>query len=265
MKGIIFDIKRFSVHDGPGIRTTVFMKGCPLHCWWCHNPESISMDPVCVRKTTKLNGREFTEEETIGYETTPDNLLKELRKEQIFMEESGGGVTFSGGEPLLQYRFLMEILKGCKDHGLHTAIDTTAYSAWEVIRRVADLAGLFLIDLKLMNDRDHQKYTGVSNLTILENIRKLDQLHKQVRIRIPVIPEITATPENIRNSISFLQELNGPVEAVDLLPFHNMAKQKYHRFHLENQLGHKHSMNKEDLSDMKAQFEAAGFNVKIGG
>lgn len=265
MDGIIFDIKRFAVHDGPGIRTTVFFKGCPLQCKWCHNPESIQSAPECYRKIFRLNGHEFTEDETVGYAISSRNLFAELQKEQIFMDESRGGITFSGGEPLFQPSFLTEMLALCRMAGWHTAVDTSFFSSWETIRQVARYTDLFLIDLKLMDDREHEKQTGVSNRIILENIRKLAGLHRTFRIRIPMIPGITATDENIRESIGFLKELDGPVEAVDLLPFHNSAKHKYKRMLLGNHFEYVPSMQKEELTGFKNQFESAGLTVKIGG
>lgn len=265
MKGTIFDIKRFAVHDGPGIRTTVFFKGCPLQCQWCHNPESIDRNPVCIRKTSMLNGREFSEDETIGYEISPEELFRELQKEQVFMDESGGGVTFSGGEPLMQHEFLFEMLRLCKQSGIHTAVDTTLFSSWGIVEKTADLTDLLLVDLKLMDDELHQRYTGVSNKVILSNIQQVAQTPVPMRIRIPMIPGVSVTPENIAQSIAFLSALNGSIEAVDLLPFHNTANEKYKRFHIENQFSDKHSMKKEELSPVKAQFETAGFSVKIGG
>lgn len=265
MNGIIFDIKRFAVHDGPGIRTTVFFKGCPLKCQWCHNPESIDRAPICIKKTSRLNGREFTDQEVIGYEISTEELLYELQKELVFMEESSGGVTFSGGEPLMQHEFLLEMLQLCRQTGMHTAVDTTLFSSWEVVSRIAQMTNLFLVDLKLMDDSLHEKYTGVSNKVILENIRKVAGLTIPMRIRIPMIPEVTTTSENIRQSIAFLSALNGWIEAVDLLPFHNTANEKYNRFHMKNQFSDKHSMKKEELSSLKEQFEKAGFPVKIGG
>ena len=265
MKGIIFDIKRFAVHDGPGIRTTVFFKGCPLKCQWCHNPESIDHKPVCITKTSKLNGREFTSQEIIGYEISTEELLDELQKEQVFMEESSGGVTFSGGEPLLQHEFLFEVLHQCKLRGIHTAVDTTLFSSWDIISRIAQATDLFLVDLKLMNDAEHRKYTGVSNQIILRNIQKLASSGASIQIRIPVITEITTQPENIESSIVFLKQLNGPVKAIDLLPFHNTATEKYKRFQIPNPFSGMHSMQKEAVIPLKQEFEKAGFTVKIGG
>ena len=265
MKGIIFDIKRFAVHDGPGIRTTVFFKGCPLRCLWCHNPESINPNPVSIRTTSHLNGREFIEHKTVGYEISEDELFMELQKEQVFMDESDGGVTFSGGEPLQQHQFLGAVLKQCKAKGIHTAVDTTLFSGWKIIEQTARWTDLFLVDMKHMNATVHQDFTGVSNRLILENIRKLSALKVSFRIRIPMISEISTKEENIEQSITFLKSLPHRAEAIDLLPFHNTAKEKYKRFHLDNYFADKPSMVKEELSDIKKQFEEAGFIVKIGG
>jgi pyruvate formate lyase activating enzyme len=265
MKGMIFDIKRFAVHDGPGIRTTVFFKGCPLRCNWCHNPESIAHLPECFPRTFRLNGHGFTENETIGYEISDRELLNELEKDRIFMDESQGGITFSGGEPLFQSGFLLEMLARCRGQGWHTAVDTSLFSSWDVVGQVAALADLFLIDLKLMNSDEHKKQTGVPNGIILENIRKLAALKRSFRIRIPVIKGITDTDENISGSIAFLKSLEAPVQAVDLLPFHNTAAHKYRRMELENTLETAPSMKKEELQHIKSRFESAGLTVTIGG
>lgn len=265
MWGIIFDIKRFAVHDGPGIRTTVFLKGCPLSCWWCHNPESINPNPVCVQKTSILNGKKFTDEEIVGFEIDVASLMEEIRKEQVFMQESGGGVTFSGGEPLMQHQFLLEMLKACRKEGIHTAVDTSAFAGWQPLARVSEFTDLFLIDLKLMDDATHQKYTGVPNFIIHENIQKLLWLGAKIRIRIPAIPEITVTDENLERIIDFLEKLDGKIEGVDLLPFHQTASQKYKRFGMENRMENIAKMNEEDMLPIKLKFEEAGFAVKIGG
>lgn len=265
MDGIIFDIKRFAVHDGPGIRTTVFFKGCPLRCRWCHNPESIARRPECFRKIFRLNGREFTEDETIGYEISDRELFTELEKDRIFMDESQGGVTFSGGEPLYQPAFLLEMLRLCRKSGIHTAVDTSFYSSWHVISQMTEFTDLFLIDLKLMNSDEHKKYTGIPNGIILENIRKLVALKRSFRIRIPVLRGITDTDENISGSIAFLKSLEAPVQAVDLLPFHNTAAHKYRRMTLENSFETAPSIEKEELLHIKSRFESAGLTVTIGG
>ena len=265
LTGIIFDIKRFAVHDGPGIRTAVFLKGCPLRCSWCHNPEGIEQNLCRVEKVLKLNGRDFVREETIGYEISVDMLFAELEKERIFMDESEGGVTFSGGEPLLQHGFLMEMLKTCKANGMHTAVDSTLFASWEKIKAVSEFTDLFLIDLKLMDSAAHKHYTGVPNELILENIRKLSASDASIVIRIPLIPGVTTLNENIMQIISFLQTLNGKIKEVDLLPFHNTAKGKYKRIGWENPFDGLKSLEKEEVKDIKNQFINAGFIVKTGG
>ena len=265
MKGIIYDIKRFTVHDGPGIRVTVFLKGCPLRCLWCHNPESMEQKPCRVGKVLKLNGKDFLKEEIIGYEILAEHLFAELEKERVFMDESGGGVTFSGGEPLLQFDFLMEMLKICKTNGMYTAIDTSLYASWKNIKAVSEFADLFLVDLKMMNSEAHQINTGVSNDLILENIKKLSDTNASIVIRIPLIPGITTSEENIKDSISFLKTLNETIREVHLLPFHPTAKEKYKRLGMENTLGHLNSLQKEEVKSIKQQFIHAGFIVKTGG
>jgi pyruvate formate lyase activating enzyme len=265
MTGIIFDIKRFAVHDGPGIRTTVFLKGCPLCCGWCHNPEGIGLMPGQVSRELKLNGRSFSREEAIGYEISAEKLFAELEKERIFMDESGGGVTFSGGEPLQQHDFLVAMLRMCKNNGIHTAVDTSLYVGWEKIKDVAELADLFLIDLKLMDSAVHQHYTGVPNELILENIGKLTDSDVSVIIRIPMIPDVTTTAENTLQSILFLQSLNGKIQEVHLLPFHNTANEKYKRVGRENAFGQLKSLPKEAIKEIEQQYSNAGFTVKIGG
>ncbi|HLP05787.1 MAG TPA: glycyl-radical enzyme activating protein [Paludibacter sp.] len=263
--GTIFDIKRFAVHDGPGIRTTVFLKGCPLNCQWCHNPESINAAICTVSKTVRIGKKTFTENETVGRDVTVEELMKELRKEQVFMEESGGGVTFSGGEPLLQPRFLVEMLATCQAEGMHTAVDTSGHAPSKVLEKVARHTDLFLYDLKVMDNDLHKQYTGVSNEVVLENLPFLLKSGKKVRIRLPMIPDTTFTENNIKRTIEYLSGMEFPVDGIDLLPFHNTASHKYERFGLENAFAGIKSVSKKDLEGVKRQFENAGFDVKIGG
>lgn len=263
--GIIFDIKRFAVHDGPGIRTTVFMKGCPLKCSWCHNPESISANICTVAKTVRVGDKTFPENETVGREMSVSDVMKELQKEKIFMEESGGGVTFSGGEPLQQADFLIEILKACKQKEIHTAVDTSGFAKWEALEKVAQYTDLFLYDLKIIDDELHKKHTGVSNRLILEHLTHLLELGKKVWIRLPMIPGITFTGANIHQTIDFLKQQKHSIEYVNLLPYHNTASHKYDRFGFVNLLPELKSVMKSDLEATKKQFEEAGFQVKIGG
>jgi glycyl-radical enzyme activating protein family len=265
MKGILFDIKRFAVHDGSGIRTTVFMKGCPLACDWCHNPESMDTKICVVRKNVKIGNKIFTEDETVGYEITSDQLWDELKKDRIFMEESGGGVTFSGGEPLMQPKFLKEMLIVCKREEIHTAVDTSGFASWATLRELLPYIDLFLYDLKIMDEKLHKVHTGVSNKLVLENLTRLLNERKKVRIRIPMIPGISFTSENIRQSIDYLKKLPDCIEGVDLLPYHNTAIHKYERFRFSNKLEKMGSLAKEELVNVKQQFELAGFRTNIGG
>lgn len=265
MTGILFDIKRFAVHDGPGIRTTVFLKGCPLKCLWCHNPESISPQPCTIERISRIGEQTFRNNEVVGQRKSVKEVMEILEKEWIFMDESGGGVTFSGGEPLLQHKFSAELLTACKQRGMHTAVDTCGFTSSEVLLKIAPLTDLFLYDLKMMNSEKHKFYTGVDNQLILENLRKLASENSKIRIRIPVIPEINDTPENISETIHFLKSLNGPVEGVDMLPFHNTASGKYKRFELNYTMNETRKPEASVMDAIKKQFEEAGFEVKIGG
>ncbi len=263
--GIIFDIKRFAVHDGPGIRTTVFLKGCPLRCAWCHNPESISAAICEVPKTVRIGDKTFRENETVGREITVKELMHELEKEKIFMDESAGGVTFSGGEPLMQPEFLNEALQACKNAGMHTAVDTSGYARWEILEKAAGLTDLFLYDLKIMDDKKHQEFTGVSNKIILENLRKLSAMGKHIQVRIPCVPNITLTVENIAQTIDFLKTLAYKPTEINLLPYHSTAAHKYERFGIKNQFEGTKPVLKQELEEVRMQFVNAGFNAQIGG
>lgn len=265
MEGIIFDIKRFAVHDGPGIRTTVFFKGCPLECAWCHNPESIESPPKTFDKKVQLNGHTHIIKEEIGYKISPEQLISEIEKERIFMEESDGGVTFSGGEPLSQADFLLECLKECKNAGFHTTADTSLYANWSTIEKLVPYTDLFLVDIKLMDDKLHQKYTNVSNQKILNNLTRLSQLTKNIRIRIPIIPTINDTKENVNSTIAYLSNIKASVLQVDILPFHNTASHKYRKFKRTNSFPNMSSMTKSEISWIKDEFELAGFVSAIGG
>lgn len=265
MNGIIFDIKRFAVHDGPGIRTTVFLKGCPLACRWCHNPESMSTEICSVPKTVRIGDKTFTEEEFIGREVSVTGLMKELRKEQIFMEESEGGVTFSGGEPLQQHEFLTIMLQACKAEEMHTAVDTSGFASWTVLEKVARYTDLFLYDLKLLDDAAHKQNTNVSNQLILSNLQHLLASGAKVRIRIPLVEGISFTEQNINETLDFLTSLKHQPEGVDLLPYHNTAAHKYDRLGMTNDFKGMKSMAKQELAEVKERFESLGIPVKIGG
>ncbi len=169
--GIIFDIKKYAIHDGPGIRTTIFFKGCSMVCQWCHNPESknFGIEDFVVKDRVKKS----TKHKMVGYEISVDDVMKIVEKDRVFYDESNGGVTFSGGEPLLQINFLLELLKRCKKSNIHTVVDTSGAASWKDFEKIRNYVDLFLYDLKLIDDDLHQKYTGVSNKRAHKNIMKI--------------------------------------------------------------------------------------------
>lgn len=264
MEGTIFDIKHFAVHDGPGIRQTVFFKGCPLNCWWCHNPESQNINIESYIKVNKLDGKEFKKEVAIGYKITADELFKTIQGDKIFFEESGGGVTFSGGEPLMQADFLYELLKVCKVHKIHTCVDTTGFASESSLQKIAELADCFLFDIKIINNDLHKKYTGVPVNGILENLKWLDKNNKNVILRFPVIPGITNTTQNLSEIKSLIKSLKN-INQIDLLPYHNISNGKYTRFKKENKMKNTEALSDEEMLQLKTEFEAIGFQVGIGG
>ena len=264
-KGLIFDIRRFSVHDGPGIRTTVFLKGCPLNCWWCHNPESRSFSQKTTIRHLKSGEEFFDKEETTGTWMTPEELFRELIRDEVFYNESSGGVTFSGGEPLLQLPFLRDALSLLKDCDIHTTVDTCGYSDEANFRQIIPVTDLFLYDLKIMDEEEHIRFSGVSNRIILSNLKMLYKEHKEVIIRFPVIPGINDTKENVDATLKFLLPFQDRFKEINLLPYHSLAKEKYARFGVENKLSALGDMKTEELEPLRIRFENAGFQVKVGG
>ncbi|MCB2195481.1 MAG: glycyl-radical enzyme activating protein [Bacteroidetes bacterium] len=264
MEGTIFDIKHFAVHDGPGIRQTIFFKGCPLRCWWCHNPESQNPKPEKYIRTNKLDGKEFKKETEIGYRVTIEELFQTIQGDKIFFEESGGGVTFSGGEPLLQADFLYKILGLCKNDGIHSCVDTTGFASLRTIQRIAELTDCFLYDIKITDNNLHEKFTGVPVHGIIENLKWLDQNNKNVILRFPVIPGITYTKKNITKIKLLLQSLKN-INQIDLLPYHNISNGKYNRFKIENKMKDTKPLSDEEMLKIKTEFESVGFKVGIGG
>ncbi|MCF8345021.1 MAG: glycyl-radical enzyme activating protein [Bacteroidales bacterium] len=239
----ISNIQRFSIHDGPGIRTTVFLQGCPLSCWWCHNPECIAFETS--------QGREFE----------PNELIKEIMKDKVFFEESGGGVTFSGGEPLAQAEFLLDILKKCKEKQIHTVVDTSGYAGKNIMDSVASLSDLILFDLKLVDDEKHMQYTGVSNKMILDNLIYLDKNNARLILRFPLIPGITDTDDNLHDVIDLILSLqNKP--PLEILPYHRIAEGKYDRLKLDFKLKGVKQTEKE-VKAAKQKFMDNGIHVLI--
>ena len=208
MHAYIFNIQRFSIHDGPGIRTTVFFQGCPMGCVWCHNAEGI---PHYLEKPHGKNEIGFS-----GLKKyTLKNLTEEIMKDRVFYDESGGGVTFSGGEPLMQPEFLIEILKKMKDLQIYTAVDTSGYALEKWFYEVAMLADLLLFDLKIVDNDLHIKYTGTDNIQVGKNLEYLIKQEIPFRIRIPLINEITATDKNLHDIISLLKNNNWiPIDSI---------------------------------------------------
>lgn len=263
--GLIFDIKRFAIHDGPGVRLTVFFKGCPLRCSWCHNPEGIDSSQQTVQREHKIGDRTLGwEKETVGRYYSVAQLMAEIEKEVIFFDDSGGGVTFSGGEPLLQLDFLAEVLKQCRKAEIHTALDTSGFAPFESLARILGDVDLFLYDIKPLIDAEHRRHTGVSNKLILENLRKLAAHHKRIYLRLPIIPGITDTPDQFEALMALLKEMPS-LRHLCLLPFHNIATAKYERFDMVNKFNGVKSLTNDDLSPLKQVLEANGFTVTLGG
>lgn len=244
-EGIIFNLQRYSLHDGPGIRTTVFLKGCPARCWWCHNPESQDPHPEIAASTNRCiscdacrlacpnslqgdacdNCGDCTDacptgaRAMLGYRITSDPLLQTILKDRMFFDDSGGGVTFSGGEPLCQPEFLKELLTGCRNHGIHTAIDTAALCPPTTLTELAPLADLFLFDLKCADPDLHRQGTGSDNRPILQNLDLLGGMHQNIWLRIPVIPGFNDTTAEMSAIAELAAKAKG-VRQVWLLPYH---------------------------------------------
>lgn len=261
--GIIFDIKKFAIHDGPGIRTTIFFKGCPLTCWWCHNPESQNFKP---EKFMNPNNEDTCSEnfEIIGKEVSVSNVFKEIEKETIFYDESGGGVSFSGGEPLSQPEFLLSLLKLCKNNGIHTVLDTSGYATEEILKQIKDYVDLFLFDLKFIDSVKHEKYTGVPNLQIIKNLVQLSENGSNIIIRIPIIPGINDDKDEINKMRDFISGLHN-IKGIDLLPFHKIGKNKYIKLNLPYKMEDYNEPSIELMEKIKLKFDTTGVPVKIGG
>jgi pyruvate formate lyase activating enzyme len=262
---LIFDIKRFAVHDGPGIRTTVFLKGCPLRCAWCHNPESQSAEPVTVKVERKLNGRSLMTEKTYGEEMEADALIEVLLRDRHFYEESGGGITFSGGEPLMQINALEQMLKECRKEDLHTVVDTCGCVRKEYLKRIVPHTSLFLYDLKHMDPVLHQEYTGEDNRLILENADLLLEMGAKVIFRIPVVPGVNTGPEETSRMVDFLNERRDKLEEVHLLPYHRIAENKYRRLGMEHRMPDTPDPDAYMMYELVKTFEKTGLVVRTGG
>jgi pyruvate formate lyase activating enzyme len=266
MKGLIFSVKRYSIHDGPGIRVTFFMKGCPLSCMWCHNPEGISPFPETVIQTNKVGEREFSNKEEVGKYFSVENILEIVEKERVFINQSKGGVTFSGGEPLLQFEFLSKALKACKANGYHTAVDTSGYSSADNYNSIIPFTDLFLFDIKHLDEARHIEYTGVSNVGILDNYRLLLNSGKDIMVRIPVIPGYNDDPDYLEKLKQFLLSTKTrSLKKINMLPFHKIGSSKYKRFNIPYRMGSMEPPSKEKMQMLKEFFQEVGVKVKVGG
>ncbi|NPE09011.1 MAG: glycyl-radical enzyme activating protein [Asgard group archaeon] len=264
LKGLIFDIKKFAVHDGPGIRTTVFFKGCPMDCWWCHNPESHSTEPQTITQEIFSGSSSkacFERKELIGREISLDTLVEEIMKDKVFYDISQGGVSFSGGEPLMQSEFLLLLLKKMKELGLHTVVDTSGCGNSAIVREVSDYVDLFLYDLKIVDEEKHEKYTGKSNSIIKQNLKMITDNGHKVIIRIPIIPTINDNPNDIKQFGEFLSDLN--IVRVELLPFHKIGEEKYRKLNKINRMKDIQKPTKKDMISIKERLEKFGLVVKI--
>jgi pyruvate formate lyase activating enzyme len=298
--GTVFEIERYALHEGPGIRTLVFLKGCCLRCLWCCNPESQAHPPQLVYWTNKCIGCGVCVENCprqaltladsgisidrsrcrvcgkcadlcnaealvlIGREMTPGQVLAEVLKDSLFYRKSGGGVTFSGGEPLIQHEFLKETAKICKENGVNTAIETSGCVRWEIIEEVLPYIDLFLYDLKEMDENRHKRFTGVGNDMILNNFKKLVKIGKELVVRIPIITAHNDRDENYRRIIEFLKP-RAPGIRIDLLPYHRLGKAKYDRLDQNYELNAIDPPTQERMAEIQKLFVQNNFSVSIGG
>ncbi len=301
VKGLIFDIKRYAIHDGPGIRTTVFFKGCPLRCQWCQNPEGQESTPEimvrsercveecqdcvsqCPKGAISKDGEVILVDQSkcdfcakcsevcvyeaidiIGREVEVQDVVDEMEKDRIFFDESGGGISFSGGEPLMQLDFLSALLEEVKKREIRITVDTCGYAPFDVFDRIRENVDLFLYDIKIMRDKKHKEYTGVSNQIIIENLRKLSEKGANIAIRIPIIPGVNDDEENIQSIAKFLLSLDN-IKHINLLPFHRGGIEKYKRLGKKIQAKAVPPPSSEKIEGIKKMLEDSGFLVKTGG
>jgi pyruvate formate lyase activating enzyme len=301
-RGIIFNIQGYCIHDGPGIRTSVFLKGCPLCCSWCQNPESHfplpelffaeekctgcgTCIPICPEKAIRLQGiKSYTDRQlckgaglcvdacpnearaVIGRRATADEVFKEIAADSLFYRESGGGVTLSGGEPLAQPEFAASILRKCRDAGFHTALDTCGYASWTAAREVLHYVNLVLFDFKHMNPEIHRRYTGVSNELILQNA---ENIHHEMSIpmwaRVTLVPGFNDSVENIEATARFIADRLSSAIPVHLLPYHRLGEAKWEKLGGKNEFASIEIPGERQLVECRRIFESFGLTAIMGG
>ena len=300
MTGFVFDIKKYAIHDGPGIRTTVFFKGCPLYCKWCQNPEGWKRHPelgfrrnrcircgqcveTCTHKAiTSVDDQPVTDvnicnlcgecvdacmagaREIIGRQITVSEVMAEVEKDVVFYDQSGGGATFSGGEPLMQPEFLLALLNQCQVQQIHTAVDTSCYAEPEIVERISKNTDLFLCDLKHMDSEKHERFTGVGNNLILDNIKRLSEAGKEIIIRLPVIPGFNDDQANIEATGKFAASLPR-LGGIDILPYNRGGMEKSSRLSSDTRLMQAETPDEEKMNSIAKSLDNFGLEVKIGG
>lgn len=245
-KGVVFDIQRFSLHDGPGIRTTVFLKGCPLRCAWCHNPESWLQEPQTMVKKKQ--------ERICGTRMTVEDVMREVLADEAYYRNSGGGLTVSGGEPMLQFEFLKPLLEASKKAGLHTCMETSGYCDEEQLKEISPLVDLFLFDIKLTDPQMHKQYTLVDNRRILENLNMLCRNGARIVLRCPIIPGINDTDAHIL-AVGKLVEKYPEITGVEIMPYHDMGRGKWRELGLDYSLEQLKTVNEEEKLVLLQRFQ----------
>ena len=299
--GLIFDIKKFAINDGPGIRMTIFFKGCNLSCQWCHNPESLSPRVQKMYNASKCIGAEkcldncpndaltLTKEgivtdfdacnlcgkcaevcptkafEMLGSNILISELMKKIDNESIFFDQSGGGVTFSGGEPLMHSEYLLDALKECGKRMHHRVVDTTAFANLETIMEIAENCEMFLIDLKLMDSNKHREFTGVSNEKILSNIVELSKTNCEIIFRMPLIKSVNSDLVNIKKTAKFMNSLEGNRTKINLLPYHKVAENKLVKMGRADDFIEFETPNDDEIAGIISAFNKYGINASVGG